>query len=213
MRAGTKENIIADDAELLLSIHTIDIRARARVLDAITRIARAEAAASGAVRDPQVQLGYSFPALVNDEAAATRTRTALTTLLGEDKVIDPGLLPASEDVGLLATAADAPCVYWVPGGRRSPGLRRRHQRRRDPHHRQEPALQPHPALRTSHRTRPQHRRRGPRHRGANLAAPHHLTHPLRTAPEVNLLVRPTPYPGRKFADIGPATQSEHGGSR
>ncbi len=54
MRAGTKENIIPDDAELLLSIGTLDVGVRARVLDAITRIARAEAAASGAVRDPQV---------------------------------------------------------------------------------------------------------------------------------------------------------------
>jgi amidohydrolase len=116
MRAGTKENIIPDDAELLLSIRTLDTSVRARVLDAITRIARAEAAASGAVRDPQVQPGYSFPAVVNDEAAAARTRTAFTTLLGEDKVIDPGLVLASEDVGLLATAADTPCVYWALGG-------------------------------------------------------------------------------------------------
>jgi amidohydrolase len=116
MRAGTKENIIPDDAELLLSIRTLDTRVRGRVLDAITRIARAEAAASGAVRDPQVELGYSFPALVNDEAAAARTRTAFTALLGEDKVIDPGLVLASEDVGLLATAAGAACVYWALGG-------------------------------------------------------------------------------------------------
>ena len=46
----------------------IDISVRARVLNAITRITRAEAAALGAVRDPRVQLGYSFPAVVNDEA-------------------------------------------------------------------------------------------------------------------------------------------------
>jgi amidohydrolase len=50
MRAGTKENIIPDDAEPLLSIRTLDISVRARVLDAITRIAWAEAAASGAMR-------------------------------------------------------------------------------------------------------------------------------------------------------------------
>jgi len=37
-------------------------------------------------------------------------------LLGEDKVIDPGLLLASEDVGLLATAAGVPCVCWLLGG-------------------------------------------------------------------------------------------------
>ncbi len=37
-------------------------------------------------------------------------------MLGEDKVIDPGLLLASEDVGLLATAAGVPCVCWLLGG-------------------------------------------------------------------------------------------------
>ena len=30
--------------------------------------------------------------------------------------MDPGLVTGSEDVGLLATAAAAPCVYWLLGG-------------------------------------------------------------------------------------------------
>jgi amidohydrolase len=116
MRAGTKENIIPDTAELLLSIRTIDGSVRTRVLDAMTRIIRAEAAASGATQDPQVQPVVSVPALVNDEVAAARTLTAFTALLGEGKVIDPGLIPTSEDFGLLATASGAPCVYWWLGG-------------------------------------------------------------------------------------------------
>ena len=53
MRAGTKENIIPDEAELLLSIRTFDPLVRDRVLAAIARIVRAEAAASGASRDPR----------------------------------------------------------------------------------------------------------------------------------------------------------------
>ena len=31
-------------------------------------------------------------------------------------VIDPGPVTGSEDVGSLATAAGAPCVYWLLGG-------------------------------------------------------------------------------------------------
>ena len=76
LRAGTKENIIPDTAELLLSVRTYDAGVRDRVLDAISRIVRAEAAASGAPRDPQIELTYSFPAVVNDPAAAARTRPA-----------------------------------------------------------------------------------------------------------------------------------------
>src|SRR5213078_2407338 len=45
LRAGTKENIIPDDAELLLSIRSFEPEVRRRTLEAITRIANAEAAA------------------------------------------------------------------------------------------------------------------------------------------------------------------------
>jgi hippurate hydrolase len=116
MRAGTKENIIPDNAELLLSVRTVDDAVRTRVLAAIARIVRAEAAASGATRDPQVELVDSFPAVVNGGPASARTLTAFTALLGEGKVIDPGLVTGSEDVGLLATASGAPCVFWLLGG-------------------------------------------------------------------------------------------------
>ena len=116
VRAGAKENIIPDTAELLLSLRTYDAGVRDRVLDAISRIVRAEAAASGAPRDPQIELTYSFPALVNDPAAAARTHPGLASLVGEDRIVDPGPVTGSEDVGLLATAAGAPCVFWLLGG-------------------------------------------------------------------------------------------------
>jgi amidohydrolase len=116
LRAGTKENIIPDDAELLLSVRTVDPAVRGRVLDAIGRIVRAEAAASGATRDPVVETIQSFPAVVNDEAAAGRISAAFTRRFGPDRVFDPGPVTGSEDVGILATAAGAPCVYWLLGG-------------------------------------------------------------------------------------------------
>ena len=116
LRAGTKENIVPDDAELLLSLRTFDPDVRSHVLDAITRIVRGEAAASGAPREPAVEITMSFPAVVNDPQAADRTRPAFVELLGADKVFDPGVVTGSEDVGLLATAAKAPCVFWLLGG-------------------------------------------------------------------------------------------------
>jgi metal-dependent amidase/aminoacylase/carboxypeptidase family protein len=97
-------------------VRTYDAGVRDRVLDAITRIVRAEAAASGATRDPEIEVIYSFPAVVNDPDAAARTRPGLAALVGEDRVVDPGLVTGSEDVGVLATAAGAPCVFWLLGG-------------------------------------------------------------------------------------------------
>lgn len=113
LRAGTKENIIPDTAELGLTVRSFDPAVRDRIVAAVERIVRAEAAASGAPRDPDITVVDSFPALVNDEAAAARTGAALGAV---GPVVDPGLVTGSEDVGLLATAAGAPCVYWLLGG-------------------------------------------------------------------------------------------------
>ncbi|TQM45266.1 amidohydrolase [Pseudonocardia cypriaca] len=116
LRAGTKENIIPDEAELLLSVRTFDPLVRERVLGAIERIVRAEAVASGATRYPEVVVFDGFPAVVNDVAACARTRPAFEALVGPDRVIDPGLVTGSEDVGLLASGSGAPCVFWLLGG-------------------------------------------------------------------------------------------------
>lgn len=38
------------------------------------------------------------------------------TIQGEAAVIDYGTVSGSEDVGVLATAADVPLVFWITGG-------------------------------------------------------------------------------------------------
>ena len=86
------------------------------MLDAIGRIVRAEAAASGAERDPEITEIDSFPVLTNDEKATARTMTALGTALGPDRVFDMGPVTGSEDVGLFATDSGAPICYWMFGG-------------------------------------------------------------------------------------------------
>jgi amidohydrolase len=114
LQAGTRSNIIADKAELLLSLRSFDAKVRDRALAAIERIIRAEAAASGAPREPEIIPTISFPLLVNDHDACAR----LTELFnnGVGWALDPGALTGSEDVGVLATAAGVPCAYWLFGG-------------------------------------------------------------------------------------------------
>jgi amidohydrolase len=116
VHAGTKSNIIPDHAELLLSVRTSDPAVRATVLTAIERIVRAEAQASGAAREPLVEPTESAPAVVNDAAAVDRTRGALAGVVGAGRVVDPGPVTGSEDVGVLAAAAGAPIVFWLLGG-------------------------------------------------------------------------------------------------
>jgi amidohydrolase len=116
LHAGTRPNIIPDRAELLLTVRSFDADVRDRVLAAIQRIVRAEAAASAAPRDPEIEALESFPAVVNDPDASARTRRAFEAGMEGALVIDPGPVTGSEDVGRLATAAGAPLVYWLLGG-------------------------------------------------------------------------------------------------
>jgi hippurate hydrolase len=53
--------------------------------------------------------------VVNDPEACARTGAAFG-VDGVGLVVDPGPVTGSEDVGLFATAAGAPCVYWLLGG-------------------------------------------------------------------------------------------------
>jgi amidohydrolase len=114
LHAGTAVNIIPDRAELGFSIRTFSTDVRDQILAAIERIACGEAATARAPRPPDVELAYSFPAVINDEAACARTRPALQSV--SPMIVDPGPVTGSEDVGLLASAAGAPCVYWLLGG-------------------------------------------------------------------------------------------------
>jgi hippurate hydrolase len=114
LRAGTAPNIIPDQAELLLSLRSFSDKVHDKARAAIDRIVRGEAAASGATKEPEIISEVSFPVLVNDPDASAR----LAGLFNEAGMLtlDPGPVTSSEDVGLLATAAGVPCVYWFLGG-------------------------------------------------------------------------------------------------
>nr|WP_202887984.1 amidohydrolase [Kribbella solani] len=116
LRAGTKDNIIPDDAELQLSIRSFEPRVRETVMAAVERIVNGEAATAGAPKPPEIRHVTTFPAVVNDTEGVARTQAAFEQEFGAERIVDPGPVTGSEDVGILATAASAPCVYWLLGG-------------------------------------------------------------------------------------------------
>ena len=116
LQAGTKENVIPDEALIKLNVRTFDAAVRKHVLEAIKRIANAEAAASGAPRPPEITPLDSYPLNVNDKAASDRVRDALRRHFGADRVHHTGPAPASEDFGCFGTAWDVPSVFWFVGG-------------------------------------------------------------------------------------------------
>lgn len=116
LQAGTKENVIPDEAVIKLNVRTFDAGVRKHVLAAIERIAKAEAEASGAPKPPEITTLDSYPLNVNDKAASDRVAEALRAHFGPDRVRHTGPAPASEDFGCFGTAGDAPSVYWFVGG-------------------------------------------------------------------------------------------------
>lgn len=116
LRAGTKDNIIPDQAELRVNIRAFDEQIRQRVIESVKRIVRAEAIAAGAEREPEFEQLHTFPVLVNDPETTARTATALREQLGANRVGELDPVTGSEDVGLFGTAAKAPTCYWFFGG-------------------------------------------------------------------------------------------------
>jgi hippurate hydrolase len=116
LQAGTKENVIPDDAIIKLNVRTFDTGIRKHVLDAITRIANAEAAASGAPKPPEITPLDQYPLNVNDKGASERVARAMRAFFGDDRVIHTGPAPASEDFGCFGTAWEVPSVFWFVGG-------------------------------------------------------------------------------------------------
>jgi amidohydrolase len=97
IHGGTKHNIIPDEVKLQLTVRTYNRDVRQHVLDAIARIARAEAAAAGAAREPTVAVVESTPATYNDLKLTARVAAALRRQLGADNVVEAPREMASED--------------------------------------------------------------------------------------------------------------------
>jgi hippurate hydrolase len=116
LQAGTKENVIPDEAVIKLNVRTFDAGVRARVLAAIERIVNAEAAASGAPRPPEITTLDSYPLNVNDRDASQRLVEAFRAHFGDARVRQTGPAPASEDFGSFGTDWHTPSVFWFVGG-------------------------------------------------------------------------------------------------
>jgi len=116
LQAGTKENVIPDEAIIKLNVRTFDAGVRQRVLAAIERIVNAEAAASGAPRPPEITPLDRYPLNVNDAEATRRVVDAFRRHFPPERVRQTGAAPASEDFGSFGTEWHAPSVFWFVGG-------------------------------------------------------------------------------------------------
>jgi hippurate hydrolase len=115
IHAGTKNNIIPDQAELGLTVRTYKAEIRKQVLAAIARIVKAEAASAGALREPAIGNYEATDAVYNEPALAERLRNPLGAALGKDNVMAQEPHSGSEDYSYFVEQG-IPSFYFTLGG-------------------------------------------------------------------------------------------------
>ena len=116
LQAGTKENVIPDEAIIKLNVRTFDEGVRKRVLAAIERIVNAEAAASGAPKAPEITPLDRYALVLNDPEASRRVADAFRDHFSSERVRQTEPTSASEDFGSFGSEWNAPSVFWFVGG-------------------------------------------------------------------------------------------------
>ncbi len=115
IHAGTKNNIIPDDAEIGFTLRTYSPGVRQHMLESISRIVNAQAQLSGAVRAPLIDRNQATPSVYNDPQLTGRMRAVLEAALGKDNVVSGEPVTASDDFAEFV-GQGIPGFYLVLGG-------------------------------------------------------------------------------------------------
>lgn len=115
LQAGIKENIIPNDATLMLNIRTFNEGVRDHILSAVKRICQAESAASNAPKEPEFTSLDSYPVTDNDQTASAKLAEAFDVQFG-DKSQETAPASASEDFSIFGRSWKVPYVFWFVGG-------------------------------------------------------------------------------------------------
>jgi len=120
-QAGTKHNIISDEARLLITVRSYTPEVRQMLLEGIARIARGEAIAAGVPEDRMpvvtVRERESTPATVNTDPLTDRMAGRFREWFGEERVKRIRPVMAGEDFGRYRLAHDGlqSLIFWVGG--------------------------------------------------------------------------------------------------
>ena len=119
--AGTKHNIISDEARLQLTVRSFTPEIRRQLLDGIQRIVRGEAIAAGIPEDrmPVVTIRENefTPATVNTEALTASSAALFRQHFGAERVQQTPPVMGGEDFSRyhLADPAIESLIFWVGG--------------------------------------------------------------------------------------------------
>ncbi len=120
-RAGSKHNVISEEAKLQLTVRSYTDESRKLLLDGIARIARGEAIASGIPEDklPVVTVEETYtPATYNDPGLTESIMDGFRARFGEDRVTEVPSTMGGEDFGQYRRADPdgiQSLIFWVGG--------------------------------------------------------------------------------------------------
>ncbi len=119
--AGTKHNIIGDEAQLLLTVRSYTDEVREQLLSGIERIARAEGMVAGLPDDmlPEVTRRDEYtPAVYNTPEFAERMQAVFTERFGTDRILEGEPVMGGEDFSRYWRADREnieSLLFWVGG--------------------------------------------------------------------------------------------------
>jgi hippurate hydrolase len=117
--AGTKHNIIPDEARLQLTVRSYKPEVRKQILAAIPRIARGVALAAGIPEERVPIVTFSedqfTPSTYNDPALTRRVAAVLAQELGKESVIQTEPVMGGEDFSRYALEGNQVpiCIFWL----------------------------------------------------------------------------------------------------
>jgi hippurate hydrolase len=114
IQAGTKNNIIPDQAEMGLTVRSFKPEVRQHLLAAIERVAKGEAEAAGAERMPKVEKYESTGAVYNDPVLSKHLMAVLESALGKGNVQTEDSIMTSEDYSVYVEQG-VPSFYFMLG--------------------------------------------------------------------------------------------------
>lgn len=119
LHAGTRENIVPDEAVLLLTLRGFGPAPLDRAVGLVRAEVTALCAAAGCPSPPDIAVTAACPPGRNDPSTAQRVRDGHRTALGGSRVLSIPPSPATDDFALLRTGPPAgppvPTVYWATG--------------------------------------------------------------------------------------------------
>lgn len=115
IHAGTKHNIIPDEAKLQLTVRSYAPSVRKQLLEGIVRIVKGEAMAGNSPKEPIITFSEGQDALYNDPAFTRRLVAAIGKGLGANNVVAARPIMGAEDFGEFGKAASIPSAMLSLG--------------------------------------------------------------------------------------------------